>query len=134
MASFGFGATLKLGTFTVSDMTNIGGPGMSADTLDTTVHDSTDNYRTFIKGLIDAGELSVDCYYDYDKNGYTATVLLATSTLQSVTLIIPTSPSRTIFTCNGHVTGCEPATPVDDLIGNSITIKISGKPNVAKTV
>jgi hypothetical protein len=134
MSSFGFGATLKIGTFTVSDMINISGPGISADTHDTTTHDTTNNYRTFIKGLVDSGEMTVDAYFDYDKNGYTSSELIATTTLQSVTLIMPTSPSRTIFTCNGHVTGMESATPIDNLIGNSITIKISGKPNIAKTV
>ena len=133
MSHFGFGATLNIGGFTVSDMTNISGPGCSADTLDTTTHDTTNNFRTFIKGLIDAGELGVDVYYDYDKNGYTVSVMLATTTLQSVTLVMPTTPSKTTFYCNGHVTGYEPATPIDDLIGMSITIKISGKPTIAKT-
>lgn len=132
MSSFGFGATLKIGTFTVSDMVSIGGPGFSADMLDSTTHDNADNFRTFIKGLIDAGELGVDAYYDYDKNGYTVSVLLATTTLQSVTLTIPTTPSKTVFTCNGHVAGYEPNTPIDDLIGMSITIKISGKPALSK--
>lgn len=133
MSSFGFGATLNIGGFTLSDMTSIGGPGFSADTLDTTTHDSSNNFRTFIKGLIDAGELSVDAYYDYDKNGYTMSVMLATTTLQSVTLVMPTTPSKTTFYCNGHVTGYEPITPIDDLIGMSITVKISGKPVIAKT-
>lgn len=133
MSSFGFGATLNIGGFTLSDMTSIGGPGFSADTLDTTTHDAANNFRTFIKGLIDAGELSVDAYYDYDKNGYTMSVMLATTTLQSVTLVMPTSPSKTTFYCNGHVTGYEPTTPMDDLIGMSITVKISGKPVIAKT-
>lgn len=132
MSSFGFGGTLKIGSFTVSDMTNISGPGFSADMMDSTTHDTTDNFRTFVKGLIDAGELSVDAYYDYDKNGYTVSVLLATTTLQSVTFTMPTTPSKTVFTCNGHVAGYEPTDPVDDLIGMSITIKISGKPALSK--
>lgn len=132
MANFGFGGTLKVGSFTVSEMTNISGPGMQADTIDSTVHNNTDIFRTFIKGLIDAGELSVDCYFDYTSNAYTASVLLATTTLQSVTLTLPTSPSKTQFVCNGHVTGYEPTDPLDDMIGLALTIKISGAPVIGK--
>ena len=134
MSSFGYGGTLNIGGFTVSDMTNISGPGFSADMMDSTTHDASDNFRTFVKGLIDAGELSVDAFYDYDKNGYTVSVLLATTTIKSVTFTMPTSPSRTVFTCNGFVSAYEPTDPVDDLIGMSITIKISGKPTISKTV
>jgi len=132
MSHFGFGTTLNIGGFTVSETTNIGGPGFSADMIDSTTHDSTTIFRTFIKGLIDSGELSVDAFYDYDSNGYTVSALLATTTLQSVTLTLPTTPSKTVFYCNGHVAGYEPAAPHDDLIGMSITVKISGMPVLAK--
>lgn len=132
MSHFGFGGTLNIGGFTVSEMTNISGPGMQADTIDSTVHNNPDIFRTFIKGLIDAGELGVDAYFDYDSNAYTTSILLATTTLQSVTLTLPTSPSKTQFSCNGHVTGYEPTDPLDDLIGLALTVKISGKPVISK--
>jgi hypothetical protein len=132
MPNFGFGGTLNVGGFTISDMTNISGPGMSADTIDSTTHNSTSIFREFIKGLIDAGELSVDAYFDYDSNGYTCSVLMATRTLQSVTFTMPTTPSKTQFVCNGHITGYEPTDPLDDLIGLAITIKVSGQPTIAK--
>lgn len=132
MAHSGFGGTLNIGGFTVSQMTNIGGMGGQADMLDSTVHDSSTRFREFIKGLIESGELSIDAYFDYDSNAYTVSELLATTSLQSVTLTYPTLPSATQFACNGHVSGYESSDPFDDLIGLSITVKISGKPTISK--
>ena len=101
MADSGYGGTLKIGGFTVSEMTNIGGMGGSADMLDSTTHDSTTRYREFVKGLIESGELSIDAYFEYD-NAYTVSELLATTTLQSVTVTYPSKPSATQFVCNGQ--------------------------------
>ena len=131
MADSGYGGTLNIGGFTVSQMTNIGGMGGSADMLDSTTHDSTTRYREFVKGLIESGELSIDAYFEYD-NAYTVSELLATTTLQSVTVTYPSKPSATQFVCNGHVSSYEATDPFDDLIGLSISIKISGKPSISK--
>lgn len=39
-------------------------PGPTADTIDTTQLQPTDGHRTFIKGLIDGGEVSVSLNFD----------------------------------------------------------------------
>lgn len=134
MPDFGFGATVLLGTTnTVSEMTTITPPGFSADTIDSTTHDTTTIFREFIKGLVDSGEINLEGFFkqaDY----LTIYTLMATRTLQSVTIIMPTTPSRTKFECNGHVTGMETDDPIDDLIPASYVIKISGKPTITKTV
>jgi predicted secreted protein len=131
MADSGYGGTLVIGGFTISQMTNIGGMGGAADMLDGTTHDSTTRYREFVKGLIESGELSVDAYFEFD-NAYTVSELLATTSLQSITLTYPTTPSATQFVCNGHVSSYEAADPFDDLMGLSISIKISGKPSISE--
>jgi len=58
--------------------------------------------------------------------------LMATRTLQSVTIIMPTTPSRTVFYSNCHVTGLETDDPIDDLIPVTYTLKVSGKPVIEK--
>lgn len=131
MADSGYGGTLKIGSYTVSEMSNIGGMGGSADMLDSSTHDNTTRFRTFVKGMIESGELSIDTYFNYD-NAYTISELLATTTLQSVTLTYPTKPSATQFICNGHVSSYEATDPYDDLMGMSINISISGKPTITK--
>ena len=131
MADSGYGGTLKIGSYTVSEMSNIGGMGGSADMLDSSTHDNTTRFRTFVKGMIESGELSIDTYFNYN-NAYTISELLATTTLQSVTLTYPTKPSATQFVCNGHVSSYEATDPFDDLMGMSINIKISGKPSISE--
>jgi predicted secreted protein len=131
MADSGYGGTLKIGTYTVSEMTNIGGMGGSADMLDSTTHDSTTRFRTFVKGIIESGEISIDAYFNYN-NCNTVSELLATTSLQSITVTYPTTPSATQFACNGHVSGYEVTDPFDDLMGMSINVKISGKPTISK--
>lgn len=134
MADFGFGGTVLFGTTnTISEMTTITPPGFSADTVDSSTHDMADIFRTFIKGLVDSGEIGLEGFYkqaDY----LVMYELMATRTLQSVTIIMPTTPSRTVFYCNGHVTGLETDDPIDDLIPVTYTIKVSGKPTIAKIV
>lgn len=131
MADSGFGGTLNIGGFTVSQMTNIGGMGGQADMLDSTTHDSSTRFREFVKGVIESSELSIDAYFAYS-NAYTVSELLASTTLQSVTLTYPTTPSATRFTCNGHVSGYEATDPFDDLMGLTINVKISGKPTISQ--
>lgn len=134
MADFGYGGTVLFGTTnTVSELTTITPPNFSADTIDSSTHDMADIFRTFIKGLVDAGEIGLEGFYkqaDY----LTAYNLLATRTLQSVTIIMPTTPSRTAFYCNGHITALETDDPIDDLIPVTYTIKVSGKPTISKII
>lgn len=132
MADFGWGGTIKFGTTnTISELTTITPPSFSADTVDSSTHDMADIFRTFIKGLIDAGEVSLEGFYK-QSDYLTVYALLATRTLQSVTIIMPTTPSKTVFYCNGHVTGLETEDPIDDLIPVTYTVKVSGKPTIEK--
>jgi Lambda phage tail tube protein, TTP len=132
MADFGYGGTVKFGTTnTISELTTITPPNFSADTVDSSTHDMADIFRTFIKGLVDAGEIALEGFYkqaDY----LTVYALMATRTLQSVTIIMPTTPSRTVFYSNCHVTGLETDDPIDDLIPVTYTLKVSGKPVIEK--
>ena len=59
-----YGTIFTLGstgtTGIIGNLTNISGPGITADTIDVTSHDSTGGYRQFIAGLIDGGEISLE--------------------------------------------------------------------------
>ena len=133
MPDLGFGATLVIGGFTVTDMTEVGAPGWTADTVESTNHSNSDYFKTYVKGLIDAGSIPISGYLSY-ANANTCTVLVETRTLQSVTVIFPTTPSRTQFACSGHMTKFETSAPVDGLMEFSAEIQVSGKPTLSKVV
>ena len=127
---FGNGGTLKIGaTGTLTEITSVSAPGFSADTIDVTSHGSTTRFREFVKGLIDPGEIAVEGNFNYVDYGVVYTAM-ATTSMQSVTVTVPSSPSTTTFVCNGFVTGLELDDPHDDKVGFNATIKVTGKPTV----
>jgi predicted secreted protein len=125
--TFGNGSTFKLGSNTITELTGIGLPGMSADDIDITTHNDSDRVRQFIKGLIDPGEIAIEgnvLYTDY-ANLYAS---MTTTSLESITITLPTSPSTTTFEANGYLKSLEGNSPHDEKIDMSGSIKISGKP------
>ena len=128
---FANGANFALGSTTVSELTNISFPNISADSIDVTTHNNTDKFREFIKGLSDGGEITIEGNMDYtDYNTvYTASV---TTSIYSATVTVPTSPSESQWLANVFVTGLEGDAPVDDKINFSATMKVTGKPTFQK--
>jgi hypothetical protein len=125
--TFANGSIFKLGETTVSEIQNISGPNFSADSLDSTTHNNTDDFRTFEKGLIDAGELSIDGLVNYADLS-TLSTAVSTRSKYTATITVPTLPSRTKWEARVFVTGLEMGSPHDNLIEYSATLKIDGKP------
>lgn len=123
----GKGTVLKYaaGT-TVGELTNIAGPSMSGETIDVTSHESTDGFREFVGGLKDGGELSIEGAFIQDDAGQLA--LLASFNSGAVESFVVVFPDNAQFAVSGIVTGIEVGAPMDDKIGFSATIKITGKP------
>jgi predicted secreted protein len=60
----GNGATPTETFTTIANVTNIGGPARSRETIDVTTHGSPDAWMEFIGGLKNGGEVSLDINYD----------------------------------------------------------------------
>jgi len=128
---FGNGSQFALGSTTVSELTNISFPGFSADSIDVTTHNSTDKFREFIKGLTDAGEITIEGNMDY--TDYEVLYVGATTTsLYSATIAVPTSPSESQWLANVFVSGLDGNAPHDEKLDFSATLKITGKPTFQK--
>ena len=125
--TFAFGTTLTLGT-SVTNLTNIGGPSMSADTIDVTDHSSANRYREFVQGLRDGGEVSVEGNFVYAQavKVYDA---FESNSVQTGTII--TFPNGNTITFDCVVTSFEPSAPHDDKISYSATLKVTGRPVLA---
>lgn len=130
----GFGTLLSRGngaepleTFTaLAGVTSITGPGISREVLDVSAHDSPDQYREFLGGIKDPGEVSCDVNYrpaqhdvfvddldDEDPRNYQLEF-----------------PDGTVWEFPAILTGFEPTAPFDDKLTASITFKVSGKPTI----
>jgi len=124
---FGQGTQLALGSTTVCELRNISLPGFSADDIDVTTHCSADYFREFIKGLTDAGEITIEGVFNYTDYAvlYDA---IGTLSLYSATIAVPTTPSETQWLANVYVKSLDGGVPHDDTIDFSSSLKITGKP------
>lgn len=129
MAVFAQGAVLKLGSTTISEVTSISSPNLSADTIDVTTHGSTGRYREFIQGLRDGGEITIEGMYNTSSSA-TIVAQLNTSTTVTATVDFPTTPSTTRFTASVICTAFSSEAPVDGAISYSATFKVSGQPSI----
>jgi predicted secreted protein len=136
-----FGTLLKIGdgeteeTFTtIAEVGDISGPGLSMDPIDVTSHSSSEGWREYIAGLLEAGEISFDINYIPTENTHKlATGLLgdfANKTKRNFQLVFPDA-GNTTWSFAALVTGFEPQEPVGDKLAASISLKLTGKPTLA---
>jgi len=108
------------------------GPNQSRDSVDISTMDSTDKWREFIPGMLDAGEITLDCNYDGSAAGSSdALNTLLTNDTQYYKLWIydhTTKTSRSNFLMQGFLTAIGTAIPFDDKITQSVTLKLSAPP------
>lgn len=124
---FGNGTILTVGS-AIAELTSITGPGVSADTIDITTHDSADGYREYVAGLKNAGEVSVEGNVTTATAANTFLALLTSGAeTTGATIVYPTTPAATMtFDC--LVTAFEIKSPHDDKISFTATMKVTGKP------
>jgi len=125
----------------IGDLTNISGPTMSAEEIDISSHDTAGNFREFVVGFKDAGEISlegnltvgggaddlVDAFKDRAARRF-AVVFPATGTSTSISSTEGYIGAWLRWMFDGTVSGVETATPYDDKAGFSATVRISGAP------
>jgi predicted secreted protein len=132
----------------VADLTNISGPTMSAEEIDVSSHDSTGNFREFVSGFLDAGELSLEGNLRNSTTGATTLVTAFNDRLSRYFhVVFPATVTTTGSTSvgddasmnymrwklQGYVTGVETAAPYDDKASFSASIRITGAPILVGT-
>lgn len=124
------------GTFqVVASCTDISGPSREREAIEVTAHDSPDQYREFVKGLKDGGEVEVTINYD---PGVTTHQILdedfEEDDLRTYQVIImPGEADEHTWEFNGLITGIGDEFPHDDKMERTVTVKISGKPTLTAT-
>ena len=115
---------------TIGQVVSISGPNHSRDSIDVSNMDSTNKWREFLNGMLDAGELSGDVVYD----GTTYASAMAdqftnTTNYWKINVMDGTNAaaSSSIY-CAGFLTSLGHSIPYDDKISQSFTIKLTGVP------
>jgi hypothetical protein len=132
--TFGYGAVLQVTTTTgdaaIGQIRSITGPSVDFADVDTTCMDSTSNFRTFVPGLGDPGEISLSVVYDpaavahrrlayYQKNRSSKAFKLYHGT---------SAADEDAFTA--YVKSYSRSIPMNDVITADITLKVTGLPGL----
>ena len=129
----GFAAKLQISISAVytdiAGVRDISGPSMSQDTIEASSRDN--NWKEFVGGLVDGGEIAFDIVYDPDTPTHLAGTAgglvkdLIAGTMQAFKLkFADTSPATATF--SALVTKFTPKTPYNGLQSADVTLKISG--------
>ena len=118
---------------TIAQVTNIGGPSLSQESVDVTSHSSAGAFREKVGGLLDGGEISLDINFGptepTHKEG--AGGLLKDFTDRSVNNYKLLFPDTTYWICPCLVTGFTPDMSIEGKLGAAVTLTVSGEPTLA---
>lgn len=120
--------TTTTGTAEVGYLKNIGGPGVSANDVDTTTLDSSSNFRTFTPGLLDPGEVTFQVVYATTLVTHKRLAYYMGQRLAKTFTVYHGSTSGDTDAFLAYVKGMSREIPLDDLITCDYTLKVSGKP------
>ncbi len=136
-----FGTLLKIGDggepenfTTIAQVTDIGGPELSLETLETTNHSSADGWREYIGGLLDGGEVNLSLNFIPTESTHNASTGLIKDMVDRVVrnfqMVFPDT-GNTTWSFAALVTSFSPAAPIDEKLSAEVTLKVTGKPTLA---
>ena len=118
------------GDLKIANLTSIGEIGVESEEIDATDLDSPNNYKEFIAGSKDAGEVSLAGNIKDETN---VEKMLALAESQSIEEWTVTYPSGATWTFSGFVKSFKDGEKTTDGLATfSATIRVSGKPVYAK--
>jgi predicted secreted protein len=125
------GTTIKKGATKIATLTGIDGLDVQLETIETTVLDSTGNYKTYTAGMKDAGEISIKGRFNYTDHN-TLYADLDAGTVNAYTIEFPDkgTTTGTQWTFNALVTGFKTTSEMAGLVEFEAKLKISGKPSL----
>lgn len=111
---------------TIAEVKDISGPALSWETEDVTNHDSS-KWREFVPTIKEGGEVSFDLnYYSAATQDSVRTDMLA-GTKRNFQVVFPLPASGTeTHAFAAYITGIEYDAPVEGVLGQSITLTITG--------
>jgi predicted secreted protein len=124
----------------IADLTNISGPSMSAEEIDVSSHDSTSNFREFVSGFLDGGEVSLEGNLTLAGGADTLVTAFNDREERYIQIAFPATGTSTAdanvrlrWQFKGTVTGVETAAPYDDKASFGASVRISGAPHLVAT-
>lgn len=117
---------------TIASVSDISGPSRDREAIEVTAHDSPNQYREFVPGLKDAGEVTITINYDPAEATHTALDAdFEETTLRAYQIVIlPGTSDEHTWEFTAMVKSIGDEFPIDDRMEREVTFKVSGKPSL----
>lgn len=116
-------------TFTpVANVTNFAGPETEREIYDSTAHDSPEQWREFVGGLKNGGEVTMTVNFDPSAH-VTLYGDYADTVARDYRLVLPGGGYEWAF--SAFMNGFSSEEPVDGKMTGEVKLKITGKPDLA---
>ncbi|KLL11578.1 MULTISPECIES: phage tail tube protein [Protofrankia] len=119
----------------IANVSDVSGPSREREGIEVTAHDSPDQYREFVKGLKDGGEVEITI--NYDPGAVTHADLDADFEEKPLrdyqVVILPGEADEHTWEFSALITNIGDEFPHDDKMERTVTFKISGKPTLTAT-
>jgi predicted secreted protein len=124
-----------LGVFVnIAELRKVGGPKLSLETIDVTVHNTATPWRRFIGGLLNAGEVTMELNFipTETTHSYSAGLIrdMVNRTQRHFKIIFPDAGTTT-WAFTGLVTNFEMSSDPAAVLQANVTIKVSEPPTLA---
>lgn len=115
---------------TIANVEDLSGPSRERNMIDVSAHDSPNNYREYVKGMKDGGEVTATINYrpgevshhalddDFEEDALRSYQIVATGSDGSIAT----------WTFDAGISSLGDSFPLDDKMSRDVTFKISGKP------
>lgn len=120
---------------TVANVSDLSGPEREREAIEVTAHDSPDQYREFVKGLKDGGEVTITLNYDPGNSTHEALDddFEEDDLRDYQVVILPGEADEHTWQFSALITSMGDEHPTDDRMEREVTFKISGKPTLTAT-
>jgi len=112
----------------IANLTSLGFPEISTDEVDVSSHDSVDNYREFVPGMIDGGSLDIEGNFTGDEG-----IKTLIDSGEVIAFTITTASGKTAE-FSGFFTSFAVDLPFEGKETFSASIKVSGKVTIGDVV
>ncbi|MFC4333861.1 phage tail tube protein [Salininema proteolyticum] len=114
---------------TIASIADISGPERSREEIEVTAHDSPDQYKEYVKGLKDGGEVTITLNYDPAQSTHRDLDgdFEENALLDYQVVVLPGDADELTIEFSGLCTSLSESYPVDDKMEMEATFRISGK-------
>jgi predicted secreted protein len=122
------GVVLTYNSQAVGELDNVELTGSNGEDIDITNHDSPDDYKEYVLGLLDGGEISCTGNYVASNAGQAAIIAAHYARTSNAWTVVYPDTGDSQFAGNGYVKSFKVTAPVAGKLSIAFTVKISGKP------